>query len=244
MLFLLLYVHLTRANTNLPVELISQDALHDGFCHTSQMKLEFCFNCAVQSVEISIIAYTSQPNDNYLLQCWGSNDALQCTSGEWNAVNKTLLFTSTFNHTTHAGHRLRVNVMCNDNSTSSQHYLLKPCLSGFTGNATTNGTTVAVDCQHRFLNFSTSEMSIDFTGENNGTCSLSNCTDVKRLPNGIRYVGEYKQGMAFFCLLDGASLEITNITSVSGQVPTSDSCQTRILFEMISLSVFILLLNI
>lgn len=241
MFFLLvLYVQLTQATTVAnPVELINQDALLNGFCHIRLLELKFRFNCMIQSVAFSVVANTTQDGD-YLVQChW--NSTLLCTpGGVWERDNGTLLLKTIFNHSAYAGHKLRAHLTCKDTNLTSyqQHYLLKPCLSEFTANATIKGASIAVDCQHSSSNHSMSGMCIVFTGDYNGTCSLKTCTEVQRLPNGIRYIGNYTHDMRFICTLDSASYEITNITYISGPVLTSDSGQTRISFEMVFISVF------
>ncbi|XP_022311592.2 uncharacterized protein LOC111116861 [Crassostrea virginica] len=145
-------------------------------------------------------------------------------------TNQTLDFSFPFRHRDHGGKYINLRTTCN-NTSILDHAFLKPCLSGFTGNATVIGSKVKLDCQHSSFKESTSGMRITHNGNDIAHCVLKNCFPGTDLPNGVSTEIEYHTGVIFLCRMDGAVFNLTDKIIEMYSTQTQNAFSTTPMFS-------------
>ncbi|XP_078330003.1 uncharacterized protein LOC144624318 isoform X2 [Crassostrea virginica] len=199
--------------------------ISEGFCEVELVNLTLTTDCDFSGIEVSIHVNKTNFAD-LILQC---NNETCIVDGETPLeyaliTNQKLDVSFPFRNREHGGKYINFRTTCQNQTSHADHAFLKPCLSGFTGNAIVVGSNVTLYCENPLYNESTSGIRITYNGNDIAKCFNQTCVKGNGLPNGAYTKVKFNTGMIFLCRMDGAVFNLTDkIIEVTTNQSTSQS---------------------
>ncbi|XP_062594026.1 uncharacterized protein LOC134255512 [Saccostrea cucullata] len=169
---------------------------------------------------------------NDLVLCMNNSGNINCHYVEkvknfYNSSSGHLVFLTLFNYTHHAGNRLLVKTTCQNNETTQENVLLKPCVRDFRTTAYHNNSHITISCEHESFKMSDSGIRIV------GLDDLAHCRwnkvnhtndcfgEAQALENGFQLIIPYKADMNITCKIDEQSINIKVKERISSTASTT-----------------------
>nr|XP_022312275.1 putative uncharacterized protein YHR219W isoform X2 [Crassostrea virginica] len=216
--------------TGVAASLTNSNNVTQGFCDREQVKLTLTIDCDFTGIYVAL-HHDKADFSTIALQC-GQLTCYSFGSMTFRLTNETLEVFFQFQYREHAGRYVNFRTTCKNQTDVLDQVFLKPCLSGFTGNATLVGSDVIIYCEHSSFNESETGIRITDHEQSLATCILGTCLGGHSLPNGAYCQVQYKTRMILLCIIDGAVLNLTNSVIAPTTTPlhvstTSTQTSTR-----------------
>ncbi|XP_078330001.1 uncharacterized protein LOC111117496 isoform X2 [Crassostrea virginica] len=207
--------------------LMNSSSINEGFCDQDVVNLTLKTDCDFSGIDGSI--HNNKANfSNLILQC----DNETCwTQWNYDLTHQTLNVSFPFQFRIHGGKFINFRTTCYNQTHILDSALLKPCLSGFTGNTSVVGSNVKLYCEHTFFKASTSGIRITNKGNDIAHCINQTCIMGTGLPNGVSVEVTYRTGMMFLCRMDGAIFNLTDKIIVLTSTQTQNTFSTTQMFS-------------